>query len=168
MNGAVNVPAPILVTHGKQRNALGRCASGVSWRTPVLFSMGGCLQIAVKRRFESVLIRLSRCPLLLDCPASVPRGESSDKGHRDTGSCEPHRSPVNRTALHQVREQFSAYCRRRRHKSLKTTEEWLLFRVLAQVNLALRCNHWYPNCKALSEGLFRQISSSLRRRYSQA
>jgi len=80
MNGAVNVPAPILVTHGKQRNALGRCASGVSWRTPVLFSMGGCLQIAVKRRFESVLIRLSRCPLLLDCPASVPRGESSDKG----------------------------------------------------------------------------------------
>jgi hypothetical protein len=26
--------------------------------------------------------RVSRCPLLLDCPASVPRGESSDKGQR--------------------------------------------------------------------------------------
>ena len=26
--------------------------------------------------------RLSRCPLLLDCPASVPRGDSRDKGRR--------------------------------------------------------------------------------------
>jgi hypothetical protein len=25
---------------------------------------------------------VSRCPLLLDCPASVPRGESGDKGQR--------------------------------------------------------------------------------------
>jgi hypothetical protein len=36
------------------------------------------------------------------------------------------------------REQFSDYCRRSPNKSLKTTEEWLLFRVLARVNLALR------------------------------
>ena len=35
------------------------------------------------------------------------------------------------------REQFSDYCRRSPNKSLKTTEEWLLFRVLARVNLAL-------------------------------
>jgi len=48
-------------------------------------------------------------------------------------------------ALHQVREHFSNYCRRIRSKSLKATEKWFLLRVLAQVNLALRCNHWYPN-----------------------
>jgi len=41
------------------------------------------------------------------------------------------------------REQFSDYCRRSPNKSLKTTEEWLLFRVLARVNLALRRNRWY-------------------------
>ncbi len=29
-----------------------------------------------------------------------------------------------------------------------------LFQVLAQVDLALRCNHRYPNYKALSERLF--------------
>jgi hypothetical protein len=69
-------------------------------------------------------------------------------------------------------EQIPRICLDGYHMRAVTTliprEEWLLFRVLAQVNLALRCNHWYPNKKALSEGLFRQISSSLRRRYSQA
>jgi hypothetical protein len=45
------------------------------------------------------------------------------------------------------REQFSDYRRRSPNKSLKTTEEWLLFRVLARVNLALKRNRWYNNLR---------------------
>ncbi len=57
------------------------------------------------------------------------------------------------------REQFSDYCRRSPNKSLKTTEEWLLFRVLARVNLALRRNRWYNNFEASSERLFARFPS---------
>ena len=57
------------------------------------------------------------------------------------------------------REQFSDYCRRSPNKSLKTTEEWLLFRVLARVNLALRRNRWYGNLQASSERLFARFPS---------
>jgi len=57
------------------------------------------------------------------------------------------------------REQFSDYCRRSPNKSLKTTEEWLLFRVLARVNLALRRNRWYSNFEASSERLFARFLS---------
>jgi hypothetical protein len=57
------------------------------------------------------------------------------------------------------REQFSDYCRRSPNKSLKTTEEWLLFRVLARVNLALRRNRWYNNLQASSERLFARFPS---------
>ena len=56
------------------------------------------------------------------------------------------------------REQFSDYCRRSPNKSLKTTEEWLLFRVLARVNVALRRNRWYNNAEA-SERLFARFPS---------
>ena len=57
------------------------------------------------------------------------------------------------------REQFSDYCRRSPNKSLKTTEEWLLFRVLARVNLALRRNRWYNNFGASSDLLFARFPS---------
>ena len=57
------------------------------------------------------------------------------------------------------REQFSDYCRRSPNKSLKTTEEWLLFRVLARVNVALRRNRWYNGPQALSERLFARFPS---------
>jgi len=57
------------------------------------------------------------------------------------------------------REQFSDYCRRSPNKSLKTTEEWLLFRVLARVNVALRRNRWYNNFEASSERLFARFPS---------
>jgi hypothetical protein len=57
------------------------------------------------------------------------------------------------------REQFSDYCRRSPNKSLKTTEEWLLFRVLARVNLALRRNRWYNSSEASSERLFARFPS---------
>ena len=57
------------------------------------------------------------------------------------------------------REQFSDYCRRSPNKSLKTTEEWLLFRVLARVNLALRRNRWYSILQASSERLFARFPS---------
>ncbi len=57
------------------------------------------------------------------------------------------------------REQFSDYCRRSPNKSLKTTEEWLLFRVLARVNVALRRNRWYHEPEASSERLFARFPS---------
>src|SRR5271165_1004759 len=53
-----------------------------------------------------------------------------------------------RVALHQVREHFSDYCGRICSQSLKATERWLLFRVLAEVNLALRCIRWYPEMQS--------------------
>jgi hypothetical protein len=52
------------------------CVGSIMAHAGLVFH-GGCLQIAVKLRFELVLTRLSRCPLLLDCPTSVPRHATS-------------------------------------------------------------------------------------------
>ncbi len=66
------------------------------------------------------------------------------------------------------REQFSDYCRRSPNKSLKTTEEWLLFRVLARVNVALRRNRWYHEPRGFIRAFICPLSFSLRRGYSLA